>query len=230
MFCVGRLDMATEGLILVTNDGELANGLTHPRHGVEKIYHVQVAGKMEQEVLSSSNAASTWPKVSPTSNTSGSRASQEIDDPRDGARRRPQSRGPPPACARRPQSATAQAHRRRPGTLGRSAVGRSAAAVAEGSRGASGGDCQGPPQGAAKGKPRSAADSRNPKPPGRKSVPGRRKQSRRRSASVIAWVTEPQKSSRHRCLSAACKQLRMILGPSEIEFEPRDDGSQSASR
>jgi 23S rRNA pseudouridine2605 synthase len=51
VFCVGRLDMDSEGLILVTNDGELANGLTHPRHGVEKIYHVQVAGQVENEVL-----------------------------------------------------------------------------------------------------------------------------------------------------------------------------------
>ncbi len=51
VFCVGRLDMASEGLILVTNDGELANGLTHPRHGVEKIYQVQVAGHVEHEVL-----------------------------------------------------------------------------------------------------------------------------------------------------------------------------------
>jgi 23S rRNA pseudouridine2605 synthase len=38
-------------LILLTNDGELANGLTHPRHGVEKIYHVQVAGQVEPAVL-----------------------------------------------------------------------------------------------------------------------------------------------------------------------------------
>jgi 23S rRNA pseudouridine2605 synthase len=51
VFCVGRLDLATEGLILVTNDGDLANGLTHPRHGVEKIYHVQVAGQVERDVL-----------------------------------------------------------------------------------------------------------------------------------------------------------------------------------
>jgi 23S rRNA pseudouridine2605 synthase len=51
VFCVGRLDMASEGLIIVTNDGELANGLTHPRHGIEKVYHVQVAGKVEHEVL-----------------------------------------------------------------------------------------------------------------------------------------------------------------------------------
>jgi pseudouridine synthase len=51
VFCVGRLDLASEGLILVTNDGDLANGLTHPRHGVEKIYHVQVAGQVERDVL-----------------------------------------------------------------------------------------------------------------------------------------------------------------------------------
>jgi 23S rRNA pseudouridine2605 synthase len=51
VFCVGRLDLTSEGLILVTNDGELANGITHPRHGVEKIYQVQVAGKVEGEVL-----------------------------------------------------------------------------------------------------------------------------------------------------------------------------------
>lgn len=50
-YCVGRLDMSTEGLILVSNDGELANGLTHPRHGVEKVYHVQVAGQVENDVL-----------------------------------------------------------------------------------------------------------------------------------------------------------------------------------
>ena len=51
VFNVGRLDMASEGLIIVTNDGELANQLTHPRHGVEKIYHVQVAGQPDTEVL-----------------------------------------------------------------------------------------------------------------------------------------------------------------------------------
>jgi 23S rRNA pseudouridine2605 synthase len=52
-YCVGRLDRASEGLILVTNDGELANGLTHPRHGVEKVYQVQVAGRIEQAELQS---------------------------------------------------------------------------------------------------------------------------------------------------------------------------------
>ena len=44
VYNVGRLDQSSEGLILVTNDGDLANRLTHPRYGVEKKYHVQVVG------------------------------------------------------------------------------------------------------------------------------------------------------------------------------------------
>ena len=44
VYNVGRLDQSSEGLILVTNDGELANQLTHPSFGVEKRYHVQVVG------------------------------------------------------------------------------------------------------------------------------------------------------------------------------------------
>ncbi len=51
VFNVGRLDIESEGLILVTNDGELANELTHPRHGVEKTYEAQVAGHMPADVL-----------------------------------------------------------------------------------------------------------------------------------------------------------------------------------
>jgi 23S rRNA pseudouridine2605 synthase len=43
-FPVGRLDRETEGLLLVTNDGELAELLTHPRHGVEKAYLAEVEG------------------------------------------------------------------------------------------------------------------------------------------------------------------------------------------
>ncbi|MFM8415805.1 MAG: pseudouridine synthase [Planctomycetota bacterium] len=51
LFAVGRLDRMSEGLILVTNDGELANLLAHPRYGVEKKYLVQVAGVPSPELL-----------------------------------------------------------------------------------------------------------------------------------------------------------------------------------
>ena len=43
LYPVGRLDVDTSGLILLTNDGDLANALTHPRHGVPKTYVVTVA-------------------------------------------------------------------------------------------------------------------------------------------------------------------------------------------
>ena len=51
LFAIGRLDRMSEGLILVTNDGPLANLLSHPRYGVEKKYLVQVAGVPSQELL-----------------------------------------------------------------------------------------------------------------------------------------------------------------------------------
>lgn len=52
LFSVGRLDLDSEGLILLTNDGELANRLTHPRYGHEKEYRVLVASRPDQEQLS----------------------------------------------------------------------------------------------------------------------------------------------------------------------------------
>lgn len=51
IFPVGRLDADSEGLILLTNDGELANILTHPRYGHEKEYRVLVASRPDDDQL-----------------------------------------------------------------------------------------------------------------------------------------------------------------------------------
>lgn len=49
VYPVGRLDYNTEGLLLLTNDGDWANALAHPRHEVDKEYHVRVRGKVSRE-------------------------------------------------------------------------------------------------------------------------------------------------------------------------------------
>lgn len=49
VYTVGRLDEASEGLLLLTNDGDLAHKLMHPRYGVEKTYLVLVAGSPAKE-------------------------------------------------------------------------------------------------------------------------------------------------------------------------------------
>jgi len=45
---VGRLDLDSEGLLLLTDDGALTNHLTHPRHEIDKEYHVTVKGNVEE--------------------------------------------------------------------------------------------------------------------------------------------------------------------------------------
>ena len=51
LYPVGRLDADSGGLLLLTNDGDLANRLTHPRYGVHKTYEVMVKGNMDEETL-----------------------------------------------------------------------------------------------------------------------------------------------------------------------------------
>jgi 23S rRNA pseudouridine2605 synthase len=52
LYPVGRLDVDSEGLILLTNDGELTNKLTHPRYGHEKEYRVLIARHPDDKQLS----------------------------------------------------------------------------------------------------------------------------------------------------------------------------------
>ncbi len=51
VYPVGRLDFDSEGLLLFTNDGELANRLTHPRYHKSKVYHVKLRAEVPPEKI-----------------------------------------------------------------------------------------------------------------------------------------------------------------------------------
>ena len=51
IYPIGRLDMDSDGLLLLTDDGELANRLMHPRHEIPKIYHVTLSPPPTEEQL-----------------------------------------------------------------------------------------------------------------------------------------------------------------------------------
>lgn len=57
VYPVGRLDYNSDGLLLLTDDGELTNRLTHPKHEIPKIYHVKVKGKIGDEQLARLSSA-----------------------------------------------------------------------------------------------------------------------------------------------------------------------------
>ncbi len=59
VYPVGRLDMDSDGLLLLTDDGELANRLTHPRHEIPKIYRVTVGSAVSDELLARLNESMT---------------------------------------------------------------------------------------------------------------------------------------------------------------------------
>ncbi|HMH77091.1 MAG TPA: pseudouridine synthase [Candidatus Udaeobacter sp.] len=51
VYPVGRLDIDAEGLLLLTNDGELANRLLHPRYEIPRVYEVEVRGRVDEADL-----------------------------------------------------------------------------------------------------------------------------------------------------------------------------------
>lgn len=53
LFPVGRLDYSTSGALLLTNDGELAHALTHPKAGAPKVYQVKIKGHVPESTLES---------------------------------------------------------------------------------------------------------------------------------------------------------------------------------
>ena len=69
VYPVGRLDLVSEGILLLTDDVELKNRLTHPKHTIGKVYRVKVAGKVsdeQMEILSSALVIDGY-KIQPVS-------------------------------------------------------------------------------------------------------------------------------------------------------------------
>jgi 23S rRNA pseudouridine2605 synthase len=65
LFTVGRLDLDSEGLILLTNDGSFALEMTHPRYGVPKLYAVLLRGRVEQKDIDKARGG-VWLAEGPT--------------------------------------------------------------------------------------------------------------------------------------------------------------------
>ena len=119
VFPVGRLDRESEGLLLLMNDGDLANGLTHPRFGVEKEYLAEVegvptpkhVGRLRRGVeLDDGPARATEARVA--GRIGGSRGRPPRDDGR------PEARGSSPARSRRATGVSPRSGTDRTGAVG----------------------------------------------------------------------------------------------------------------
>jgi len=64
LYPVGRLDLMSEGLLILTDDGETANRLMHPSHGVEKTYRVRVLGEAPAQRAKMLTKPLTWRGIS----------------------------------------------------------------------------------------------------------------------------------------------------------------------
>ena len=65
LWAVGRLDLDSEGLILLTNDGAFAQEMTHPRYGVPKLYSVVLRGRVADAVVDKARGG-VWLSEGPT--------------------------------------------------------------------------------------------------------------------------------------------------------------------
>lgn len=89
LFPVGRLDYDTMGLLLLTNDGDLANGLTHPGRGVEKTYRAVVKGNLDESELDMLEGVFRAVRRGPRPGGAGPRGGERRGKPR-------RKGGPPP--------------------------------------------------------------------------------------------------------------------------------------
>ena len=121
VFPVGRLDRQTEGLLVLTNDGALAQLLTHPSHGVAKEYVAEVAGGTPGARRPAIPAPGGGARRRPHGAGRGRRAGAGRPAPRHP--RGPQPPGAPHVRRRRPPGAAPRAHPDRPRARHRPAPG-----------------------------------------------------------------------------------------------------------
>ena len=124
LFHVGRLDVDTEGLLLLTNDGDLAHRLTHPSFGVPKTYLAEVPGPVPRTLGRRLETGSSWR----TGRSRSTRSSVvDVHGGPGGGRARPargsQAHRPPAARRGRPPGVPARPDRGRPGAARPSAPG-----------------------------------------------------------------------------------------------------------
>ena len=112
VYTVGRLDEASTGLLILTNDGDLANQLAHPRYGVEKLYRALVAGLPDPEMLGQAHRRRlAVRRQGPRQAGSDRRPPGTGHHARTGPGRRQETRDPPDAVQARPQGHVAQPSR-----------------------------------------------------------------------------------------------------------------------
>ena len=127
LFHVGRLDYDTEGLMLLTNDGELAHRLAHPSYEVAKTYWAEVPGPVPRDLGRRLQAGVELDDGVAVADKF--RVLEQSARPRDGgdhAARGPQAHRAPHARRGRPPGEQAAAHHRRPDPAWRPAPGRHA--------------------------------------------------------------------------------------------------------